>query len=299
MAIGTYGIVRPSDVDINNISMYYNWIPNRETLNNTIRPLNPNEVLSYNYLPTAEQIAGNENLLEGLYNLKLPATIFNQLGIYTIYIKPKSTPVVIVDCSVLSSLPSVKGIVLDLTTLPSDLQANNALQGYRVEYINSNGTKLKNTVRYVVTANKCVPISENVGNTTQKAIRYRFDDSGSLMFLQLTPSSSSDVKPNVLPFIGNPGQTIILSNTFFNPVVIEIDMVENTIDTISNILAGNQVKDVQKGILTYYDANGVITDQFNLFEIKDDTTDVPLYEVKEKRTNIDTSQNFDNVIEGI
>ena len=299
MAIGTYGIVRPSDVDINNISMYYNWIPNRETLNNTIRPLDPNEVLSYNYLPVAEQIAGNENLLEGLYNLKLPATIFNQLGIYTIYIKPKTIPAVIIDCSVLSSLPSVKGIVLDLSTLPSNLQTNNALQGYRVEYVNANGTKLRNTVRYVVTANKCVPISENVGNTTQKAIRYRFDDSGSLMFLQLTPSSSSDVKPNVLPFIGNPGQTIILSNTFFNPVVIEIDMVENTIDTISNILAGNQVKDVQKGILTYYDADGVITDQFNLFEIKDDTTDVPLYEVKQKRTSIDESQNFDSVIDGI
>jgi len=199
----------------------------------------------------------------------------------------------------LSSLPSIKGIVLDLNTLPAALQANNALQGYRVEYINANGTKLRNVVRYVATANKAVPISENVGNTNQKAIRYRFDDAGTLLFLQLTPSSSSDVKPNVLPFIGNPGQTIVLSNTFFNPVVIEIDMVQNTVDTLANILAGNQVKDVQKGILTYYDENNVITDQFNLFEIKDDVTDVPLYEVKEKRTNIDETQNFNDVIAGI
>jgi hypothetical protein len=115
----------------------------------------------------------------------------------------------------------------------------------------------------------------------------------------LTPSSSSDVKPNVLPFIGNPGQTIILSNTFFSPIVIEIDMVQNTIDTLANILAGNQVKDVQKGILTYYDANGAITDQFNLFEIKDDVSDVPLFEVKQVRTNIDQTQNFNNVIADI
>ena len=300
MAIGTYGIVRPSDVSIEDISMYYNFIPNRETLSNIIFPLNAAEVLTYNYLPDNEQIANSENLLEGLYTLKLPATIFNQIGIYTIYIKPKTFTTTIIDCSVLSSLPSVKGIVLDLNTLPSNLQANNALQGYRVEYLNDDGTKkLRNVVRYVSTANKAVPISENVGNTNQKAIRYRFDDAGSLMFLQLTPSSSSDVKPNVLPFIGNPGQTVILSNTFFTPLVIEIDMVQNTIDTLANILAGNQVKDVQNGILTYYDENNVITNQFNLFEIKDDVTNVPLYEVKQKRTNIDETQNFNTVIADI
>lgn len=299
MAIGVYGVVRPSDVDINDISMYYNYTPNRETLNNVIYTLNSNEILSYNYLPDSEQISGNENLLEGLYNLRLPSSIFNQLGIYTIYIKPKTYSTVIIDCSVLSSLPSVKGILLDINTLPDNLKANNALQGYRVEYISTNGIKLRNVVRYVVTSNKVVPISENVGNTTQKAIRYRFDDTGTLLFLQLTPSSSSDVKPNVSPFIGNPGQTIILSNTYFSPLTIEVEMVQNTVDTLANILAGNQTKDVQNGILTYYDENNVITDQFNLFEIKDDVTDVPLYEVKQKRTNIDETQNFDNIVEGI
>jgi len=299
MAIGVYGIVRPSDVNISDISVYYNYTPSRDVVNNIIYPLNSLEVLSYNYLPDTEQISGNENLLEGLYNLRLPASTFNQLGIYTIYIKPTTYTTVIIDCSVLSSLPSIKGIVLDINTLPTNLRVNNALQGYRVEYINTNGSKLRNTVRYVATSNKVVPVSENVGNTSQKAIRYRFDDAGSLLFLQLTPSSSSDVKPNVLPFIGNPGQTILLSNTFFSPLVIEIDMVQNTIDTLSNILAGNQVKDVQNGILTYYDENNVITNQFNLFEIKDNVTDVPLYEVKEKRTNIDETQNFNDVVSDV
>ena len=150
-------------------------------------------------------------------------------------------------------------------------------------------------MRYVVISNKVVQVSENVGNTTQNAIRYRFDDSGTLLFLQLTPSSSSNVKPNALPFIGNPGQTILLSNTYFSPLVLEVELVENTLDTIANIVAGEQIKDVQKGILTYYDENRVITKQFNLYEIKDDTTNVPLYEVKEKRTNIDGSQNFEEV----
>ena len=301
MSISTYGITKPSDVDINDISVYYNYTPNRETITPSIYSLNANEILTYNYLPTDEQLVAvntNANILEGLYNLLLPATVFNQLGIYTIYLKPKVIPSVVIDCSVLSSLPSVKGIVIDMNSIPSTLQVNNALQGYRIEYINADGSKLRNVVRYVVTSNKVVPVSENVGNTSQKAIRYRFDDSGTLIFLQLTPSSSSDVKPSVSPFIGNPGQTILMSNTFFSPLVIEIEMVQNTINTLSYILAGNQTKDIQNGILTYYEGN-IITDQFNLFEIKDDVTGTLLFNVKQKRTNIDTSQNFDEIISGI
>lgn len=298
MSIGTYGIVRASDVSINDIEVYYNYIPDRYTSNNTILKIDdPTSVLDYCYLPTNDPNAvGTENLLEGMYDLRLPASIFNQLGIYTIYIKPKTVNSVIVDCSVLSALPTIRGIVLDINSLPEGLRANNAMQGYRIEYINDDGTKLRNVVRYVVTANKVSPVSENVGDTSQKAIRYRFDDSGTLMFLQLTPSSSSDVKANVKPFIGNVGQTILISNTYFSPVVLEVELVENTIDTLSNIIAGEQIKDVTNGILTYYDSNRVITKQFNLFEIKDDVTDVSLYEVKEKRTYIDESQNFDDIV---
>jgi len=300
MAVGIYGTTRPADVSIDDIDVYYNYTPNRETLNNNIYKLDSTEILSYNYLPDEEQVVGNENLLEGLYNLRLPATVFGQLGIYTIYLKPKIAMTTIVDCSVLSSLPSVKGIVLDANDLPENLRANNALQGYRIEYIDSTtNNKIRNVVRYVVTANKVVPVSENVGNTSQKAIRYRFDDTGTLLFVQLTPSSSSDVKPNASPFIGNPDQTILISNTFFSPLVIEVDMVQNTIDTLTNYVAGEQIKDVDNGILTYYDEDRVITRQFNIYEIKDDVGDVPLYEVKEKRTNIDETQNFDDVTEDV
>ena len=205
------------------------------------------------------------------------------------------------DCGVLSSLPTINGIVIDLnaTQLPDNLKANNALQGFKIEYLNTDGTKLRNTVRYVVTANKVVPVSENIGNTSQKAVRYRFDDSGTLMFLQVTPSSSSDVKPNVLPFIGNTGGIILISNTYFSPLVLEVEMVENTIDTLTNYVAGEQIKDVQNGILTYFDKNRVIIKQDNLYEIKDDVTNVPLFEVKEERTNIDETQNFNDVTSGV
>jgi len=296
MAVGIYGTTRPADVSIDDIDVYYNYTPNRDTFNNNIYKLDVTEILSYNYLPEDEQIVGDENLLEGLYNLRLPATVFGQLGIYTIYLKPKKLNTVIVDCSVLSSLPSVKGIVLDANQLPENLRANNALQGYRIEYIDSaTNNKIRNVVRYVVTSNKVVPVSENVGNTSQKAIRYRFDDTGTLLFVQVTPSSSSDVKPNVSPFIGNPDQMILISNTFFSPLVIEVDMVQNTIDTLTNYIAGEQIKDIDNGILTYYDQNRIITRQFNIYEIKDDINNVPLYEVKERRTNIDETQNFNDV----
>jgi len=295
MSIGTYGNIRPADVSIEDISMYYSYAPNRETNSTTIYSLNPTELLSYNYLPDDEQLVNTENILEGLYTMQLPATVFNQLGIYTIYVKPKTISLPIQDCGVLSSLPTVRGIVIDGNSLTAGLITNNALQGYKIEYINSDGTKLRNVVRYVVTSNRVSPVQENIGNTSQKATRYRFDDNSNLVFLQLTPSSSSDTKPNTLPFLGTTGQQIIMANTYFSPIAIEVEMVENTIDTLANILAGNQIKDVQNGILTYYDKDNNIMKQFNLYELKDDTTDVPLYEVREKRTNIDTSQDFDDV----
>ena len=310
MGVGLYGVTRSADVNIEDIDMYYNYAPDRQTNNTNIIPLVATELLSYLYLPSTDpnfipvvnpSLLENSNVLEGLYNLRLPAAIFNQLGIYTIYIKPKLIMTTIVDCGVLSSLPTVNGIVIDLSTtpLPDNLKANNALQGFKIEYLNSDNTKLRNVVRYVVTSNKVVPVSENVGNTSQKAVRYRFDDSGTLMFLQLTPSSSSDVKPNVLPFIGNVGGIILMTNTYFSPLVLEVELVENTIDTLADIVGGEQIKDVQNGILTIYDKNRVIINQFNLYEIKDSVGSVPLFEVKEKRTSIDETQTFDNVTKGL
>ena len=116
MACGIYGTIRPADVSVDDIDIYYNYTPSREVKHNQIFKLNASELLSYNYIPSDDDtyVENNENLLEGLYNLRLPADIFNQLGIYTIYIKPKITPIVIVDCSVLSSLPSIIPFIYNL-----------------------------------------------------------------------------------------------------------------------------------------------------------------------------------------
>ena len=302
MAIGTFGNIRPADIDPADLEVYYTYIPNRETVPSNVTALTSTDIITEFTLPADEQISGEENLLAGMYNLKLPATIFNQLGIYTLYIRPKvisktisDAPLTITDCGVLSSLPSVKGIVINANSLNENLRTNNALQGYRVEYIDAAGNKIRNVVRYVTTSNRVVPVTDNISNTSQTAIRYRFDDSGNLLFLQVTPSSASSVKPNITPFIGSPDQRITLSNTNVNPETIEIEMVENTIDTLVNYVAGEQIRDVKKGILTYYDENREIVKQFDVYNIEDNINQEELYEVKEERTTVDTTQDFDSI----
>lgn len=302
MATGIFGNIRPADVSVDDIAIFYTYAPDRETISNEVfRFSNPSDIISIANLPTGDplEISGGENILEGFYNLTLPASVFSELGFYTLYFRPKVIETTIVDCGVLSSLPTVKGIILDSTQLDADLAANNALQGYKIEYINADNTKLRNTVRYVVTSNKVIPVTENIGNTSQTAVRYRFDDSGTLLFLQLTPASASNVKPNATPFIGNPDQIIYMSNTYFNPVAMEVELVENDIDSVVDYVAGEQIKDVDNGILTYYDENREILRQFDLYEIKDDVTNVSLYEVKQRRTVIDESQDFDEVTDEV
>ena len=298
MATGTYGNIRSSDISVADLDMFYTFSASREDNSNQTFRLDPNTLLAPILVPTDEQV-DTDNLLGGLYNLTLPATTFNQLGFYTIFIRPKQIRNIIVDCGVLSALPTVKGIVLDANSLPTELTTNGALDGYRIEYLNDDGTKLRNTVRYVVTSNKAIPVTENIGNTSQTAVRYRFDDSGSLLFLQLTPASASNVKPNIKPFIGKPNQTIFLYNTNVNPLAVEVEFIENTIDTVVNLVGGEQIKDVKRGILTNYDANRNIIKQFNLFEIDDDVADTALFEVKEKREIIDESQDFDDITDSV
>lgn len=302
MAIGTFGNVRAADIRPVDLEVYYTYTPNRETAPTNVSALTATDIISEFTVPATEQISGEENLLGGMYNLTLPATIFNQLGIYTIFIRPKvinktlsNAPLTITDCGVLSSLPSVKGIIINANSLDENLRTNNALQGYRVEYLESDGTKLRNVVRYITTSNRVVPVTDNISNTSQTAIRYRFDDAGNLLFLQVTPSSASGVKPNSTPFIGSPNQRIMLCNTNVNPQTIEIEMVENTIDTLVNYVAGDQIRDVKKGILTYYDQNKNIMKQFDVYNIEDNINNEELYEVKEERVTIDVSQDFDSI----
>ena len=195
---------------------------------------------------------------------------------------------------------NIKGIIIDINAVPSEYRSkfvNQGLVGFRVEYLNSDGTKIPNFYRIVTSSFYCEPILTEQSNTTQKAIRYRYVETGSdLIFCTLTPSASPTNKPNATPFIGQPNQNIIITNTFFNPMTIDIQMAEHDLDTIALALYGNQTKSIEDGIYTIYDSGGNIYKQYNLFEVRDNFNEL-LYEVRQDRNNnIDFSKNFTNII---
>jgi hypothetical protein len=111
----------------------------------------------------------------------------------------------------------------------------------------------------------------------------------------MTPSSASNVTPNRIPYIGEANQTIVLTNTFFNPITIEIEMVEHDFDTLAHGIFGNQIKSIVDGKYTVYDQDNNIYKQYNLYEIQDEFSGEPLHEVKEEVDNVDFSKNFNTI----
>jgi hypothetical protein len=118
-----------------------------------------------------------------------------------------------------------------------------------------------------------------------------------LIFCTLTPSSAPTNKPNAVPYIGQPNQNIIITNTFFNPITMDIEIVEHDISTLAISLYGNQTKSMEDGIYTIYDTDNNIYKQYNLYEIRDQFNEL-LYEVRQDRgSDIDFSKNFTNITE--
>ena len=300
MAIGSYGTIRPSDVSPQDVEIIMNYTPTRDVTDQFVLTKLDAQTLLRPYFNNTET-GGNAGVevLGGLYNLTLPANQFNALGIYTLYIRPAQIRTLITDCGVLSALPNVKGIVIDITNVPTEYQNKfvpQGLVGFRIEYLNPDGSKIPNFFRVVTSSFYCEPVVTNEVNTTQKSIRYRYVDGDSnLIFLTLSPSSSPTNKPNATPFIGQPDQDIIITNTFFNPVTVEVEMVEYDISSLAIALYGNQTKSIDDGIYTIYDSQDNIYRQYNLYEIRDQFNAL-LYEVRQSRgNNIDFSKNFTNI----
>jgi hypothetical protein len=300
MAIGSYGTIRPSDVSPADVDIIMNYTPTRDVTDQFVLTKLDAQTILRPYFANSET-GGNAGVevLGGLYNLTLPANQFNALGIYTLYIRPAEIRTVITDCGVLSALPNVKGIIIDISDVPTQYQNKfvpQGLVGFRVEYLNPDGSKIPNFFRVVTSSFFCEPVTTNEVNTTQKAVRYRYVEGDSnLIFLTLSPSSSPTNKPNATPYIGQPDQDIIITNTFFNPVSIEVEMVEYDISSLAIALYGNQTKSIDDGIYTIYDSNDNIYRQYNLYEIRDQFNAL-LYEVRQSRgNNIDFSKNFTNI----
>jgi len=302
-ATGTYGVVRPADITPDDVDIFIHYTPNRNIGSATITKVdNPSEYL----IPLDDPSKGESGivgfqLFSGMYTLKLPVAEFGVKGFYTIMIKPVEIRTTIVDCGVLSAYPDIKGLVFDLSGIDSRYISrfdNGGLSGYRVEYLDETNTtdaKLHNFFRIITSNNKAEPVNQNLTNSSQKAIRYRFNDNSTLTFCTVTPSSASNVKPNVLPNIGQPNQKVIITNTFFNPIMVEIEMVEHDIETLAFGLFGNQSKSLEDGIYTIYNFSNEIYRQYNLYEIKDQFTGKPLYEIREERDNIAFKNDFNTI----
>ena len=304
MAVGSYGTVRPADVSPADVEIFYHYVSGRTSdAPVQFKKLNSEDILTpvyHNSDTTDAANAPDVEILGWLYNLKLDTADFDELGIYTLHLRPKQIRTSITDCGVLASLPSVRGIIIDLSNVPAtDRNKFNpqGLVGYRVEYLNSDGSKTPNFYRVVTSSFYCTPITSNLTSTTQKAIRYQYTDQATnLLFLTVTPSSAPSNRPNTVPFIGEPSKNIILSNTFFNPTTVEVEMVEHDETTLAYAFYGNQTKSISDGIYTIYTAENNIYKQFNLFEVRDEFNET-LFEVREERDDIDETKNFDDITE--
>lgn len=300
MATGVYGTVRPADVSPEDVEIILHYVPNRdETDNFILTKLDAASILRPYFHNNDTGGNANVEVLGGLYNLTLPAETFNKIGIYTLFIRPVEIRCTILDCGVLSALPNVRGIIIDLNSVPIEYRnkfVNQGLNGFRIEYLNNDGTKIPNFFRYITSTFYCEPVIQNLTNTSQKAIRYRYTTNNTnLIFCTLSPSSAPTNNPNAIPYIGQPNQNVIISNTFFNPIKKEIEITEHDISTLAIALFGNQTKSMEDGIYTIYDSDNNIFKQYNLFEIRDQFNEL-LYEVREDRgNNIDFSKNFTNI----
>jgi len=300
MSTGIYGTVRSADVSPEDVEIILNFTPSRdETDNFVLTKLDAPSILRPYFNNASTGGNADVEILGGLYNLKLPADQFNKIGIYTLLIRPNQIRTKILDCGVLSALPNVRGIVIDLNSVPVENRnkfINQGLIGFRIEYLNSDGTKIPNFFRLITSSFFCEPIVQNLTNTSQKAIRYRYTDNNTnLIFCTLSPSSAPTNKPNAIPYIGQPDQSITITNTFFNPITLDVEIAEHDFSTLAIALFGNQTKSIDDGIYTLYDSQNNIYKQYNLYEIRNQFNEL-LYEVRQDRNNnIDFSKNFTNI----
>jgi len=299
MATGTYGTIRPADVSPEDVEIILNYTPSRDETNNFVLTKLDAKTLLRPYFNNDSTGGSSVEVLGGLYNLTLPSDQFNKLGIYTLYIRPAQIRTTILDCGVLSSLPNVRGLVIDLNSVPSEYRnkfINQGLVGFRIEYLNTDGSKIPNFFRIITSSFFCEPVVQNLTNTSQKAIRYRYTENNTnLVFCTLSPSSAPTNKPNAIPFIGQPNQSIVISNTFFNPITLDVEVAEHDFSTLAIALFGNQTKSIDDGIYTMYDTQNNIYRQYNLYEIRDQFNEL-LFEVRQDRgDNIDFSKNFTNI----
>ena len=290
---GAYGTRIASRITPNDVEIFYSYSPTR----------NSDDVnkASFTKLPSTllMDAKSGDDILEGLKKLKLPLQYFNKKGFYSVYIRPKEVRAVINHISTLTSYPDVRGIIIDTNKvegLDNELKTNNMLVGYRIVYLKTDGSgERENYYRIVTSNNKCEPVEQSLPNVNQNATRYRFNESSNLTFITVTPSVAPSFKPNAEPYIGKTGQEIIFINTKFEPILLDIEMVDKDIENISTMLEGSQLRSLDNGLVTTFNENNEIYHQSEHYSLKDKYTGEPIFEVKKNKTD---SIDFGQTLEG-
>lgn len=287
MSNGVFGSVRPANIDIfKDVDIFYTFRPTRGETDPDFKGFkkvsNPSE-----WLASAKDVSNSTPMdINGLYSLKLPVNIFNKKGFYTIYITPKKETITIVDVNVLAAYPDVRGIVFRRGNDLADLD----LTGYRIELPNGES-------RLIKSCNPCEPIIVNTGDGYPKSTRYNLNVSTSdLVFCTVSPSTSPSFRPNARPYMGTAGEVVALYNTKFSPKMFEIETVTHDMDTLSYMLEGDQTNDRDNAIITTYNDKHEIYHQSDYYVLKD-KLGKPVYNVRKKRTNIDSNQSYENIVE--
>lgn len=304
MANNTYGTVKQAMFDpASDADIFYYYRPNRSSLSTAYAGFrqitDPSTILIQS---TLDKYEDNDIRLPGMYTLKLPATIFGNVGIYTIYIVPKEFTCTIKDVGALAAYPDIRGIVIDMNDVAQyrTLFGDDNLTGYRIEYMDYNadtGVNMRQEYFRIVTSNGfCEPVSQNLTSGNTNSNGYRYNASGSLSFITLTPSTAPSFKSNAKPYIGTPNQTIIIKNTKFDPVCVEIEVTEHDIETVSYMLEGEQIRNLENGRVTTYNFNGEIYKQMEYSTVKDNYHKKNIAEAKlDKSNNIDRSLDLEEI----
>ena len=272
---GTYGTKKPALISASDVDIFYYYRPSRSTddanFNAGFKKVSdPGKLLSTCQYTTAN---GTQALnLPGMYNLKLPVDMFGVAGIYTIYIKPREINATILDIGVLTAFPNIRGVVINSNNTDSDdttIFNNGNLVGYRIDYYDTDTGEQTDMYRIITSNNRCEPVAQNFNDVTSKGIKYRFNDSSNLIFCTVTPSSAMSFKSNDTPSIGSEGQPIKLINTKFNPIALEIEMTENDLQDVVTMLEGDQIRNLDNGLITTFNDNGDIYHQAEYGNIVD------------------------------
>jgi hypothetical protein len=292
MSVGIYGTKKLADVTSDEVDVLYAFSPDRESTG------------ELSFKPLYDSISESDLLkmlgADGMYKLRLPSNVFTELGFYSVLIKPKTFRLQITDCSAVVTEDEVgiqiskKGIVIP----SSQFRKTNSLVGWSIEYIDKNtGLKVKNSNKIITSSDLVSPATNN--NTVNRgAISYVLNPGGNALFLTVSPDEGSLVSGQGGGSIGSAGQDILLTNTYFDPVHIEVEMVEHDVKTLSYALYGNTTRDNSTGILTYFDEEGNIYRQYNLYTRKKDFNQGSV-DIRQIRGNINTNQNFNTISEGL